>query len=62
MKTFIYSLLTVVATLALLFTISLALDLQFIQRQVVRALLVYLTMIVVLYLGINILILINKQK
>lgn len=61
MKPFIYSIITLVSTLALLFIISMALDMQFIQAYFVRQCIVYFCMALVLYLGLRIVYLINKN-
>lgn len=62
MKTFLYNLLTVISTVVLLFTVSMLLDWQFIQAHTVRKVVVYLVMLVVLYIGFNVVVLINKQQ
>jgi hypothetical protein len=59
MKTFIYSILTIIVSITILFLITLLLDVQFISAQPVRQFLVYLIMLIVAFIGTRLLIAIN---
>lgn len=60
MKLFLINIIIIITTMALLFAITLLLDLSFIQAQPVRQILVYILMVIVLFVLTRALILINK--
>lgn len=62
MKPFFISLTVLVTMLLLLFAISMALDVAFIQAYAVRRWIVYFCMLVVFYIGLRIVYLINKAE
>lgn len=62
MKQFLVSILVLLTMLVLLFVISMALDVAFVQAYTVRQFIIYFCMLVVFYIGLRIVYLINKTE
>ena len=60
MKTFIKSILAILILIILLFTTSLALELTFIQKLIVRQIIVYFFMLIEVFIIFRYILLINK--